>query len=147
MTERSKNDRKDENTINGLAIRLLGPFSLTLDGAPLTGLGTRKAEALLAYLVGHKRPFPRETLAELLWNDRDPQQAAANLRSLLSGLRRKLKPYLIVTRHTIGFNHDSDYWLDTAEFSSLPEMGDWRPEIGATLPISHLQSSSPVTFY
>ncbi len=83
---------------------------------PVSGLGTRKAEALLAYLVMQKRPFAREVLADLLWNDRPQDQALANLRSLLSGLRRKLKPNLIITRQTVAFDHDSDYWLDVAEF-------------------------------
>lgn len=100
-----------------LTIRLLGAIEIELDGKPLTGLGTRKAEALLAYLVSHKRPFSREQLADILWDDRSQTQALANLRSLLSGMRRKIKPWLLVTRHTVAFNHDSDYWLDTAEFS------------------------------
>ena len=83
----------------------------------ITGLGTRKAGALLAYLVMHKRPFSRERLADLLWDDRPQEQASANLRSLLSGLRRHLKPYLIITRQDVMFNHASDYWLDVTEFS------------------------------
>jgi DNA-binding SARP family transcriptional activator/predicted ATPase len=100
-----------------LTIRLLGAIEIELAGKPITGLGTRKAEALLAYLVCHKRPFSREQLADILWDDRSQTQALANLRSLLSGMRRQIKPWLIVTRHTVAFNHESDYWLDTAEFS------------------------------
>ncbi|NKQ35308.1 MAG: tetratricopeptide repeat protein [Chloroflexi bacterium] len=102
-----------------LIIRLLGAVEIELAGEPVTGLGTRKAEALLAYLVSHKRPFSREQLADLLWDDRSQKQALANLRSLLSGMRRKIKPWLSVTRQTAAFNHDSDYWLDTAELEKL----------------------------
>jgi len=122
-----------------LTIHLLGPLKIELNGRPLTDLGTRKAEALLAYLVCQQRPFPRESLAELLWEDRDPQQALANLRSLLSGLRSRLKPYLTITRHTVAFNHESDYWLDVAEFNQQLEIGDWRLETGQS-PVSNLQS-------
>ncbi|MCA9875377.1 MAG: tetratricopeptide repeat protein [Anaerolineales bacterium] len=122
-----------------LTIHLLGPPKIELNGRPLTDLGTRKATALLAYLVCQQRPFPRETLAELLWEDRDPQQALANLRSLLSGMRSKLKPFLIITRHTVAFNHASDYWLDVAEFNQHLEMEDWRLETGQS-PVSSLQS-------
>ena len=85
------------------------------------------ATALLAFLVCQTRPFSRETLAELLWDDRDPQQAQANLRSLLSGMRTRLKPYLTITRHTVAFNHESTYWLDTAEFLRLLQHEEAKP--------------------
>jgi len=124
---------------NLLTIHLLGPIKMELNGRPLTSLGTRKAEALLIYLVCQKRPFTRETLAELLWENRDPQQALANLRSLLSGMRSQLKPFLTITRHTIAFNHDSDYWLDVAEFNRQLESRDWRLET-AQSPVSNLQT-------
>lgn len=104
---------------NQLVIRLFGGVEIELAGRPLTDLGTRKADALLAYLVCHHRPFAREQLAELLWDEREQQQALANLRSVLSVLGRKLQPYLLITRQTVAFNHDSDYWLDTAEFERL----------------------------
>ncbi len=99
-----------------LKIHLLGGIEVTLNDKPVTGLGTRKAEGLLAYLACHKRPFPRELLADFLWDDREQGQALANLRSILSVLGRKLKPYLTITRQTVAFNHDSNYWLDITEF-------------------------------
>jgi len=111
-----------------LAIRLFGTLSIEMDNNLITSLGVRKAEALLIYLVCQKRPFPREALADLLWEDRAQDQALANLRSLLSGLNKQFKPFLTITRHTVAFNHDSDYWLDTAEFSQRLENGDWRLE-------------------
>lgn len=129
MSKRSKNDQKEKTLPPHLSIRLFGPISIELNDAPITNLGTRKAEALLAFLVSQQRPFPRETLAEMLWDDRPSAQALANFRSLLTGLRKQLKPFLLVTRHTVGFNHESDYWLDTAEFSQLLGIGDWRLEI------------------
>ncbi len=106
-----------------LRIRLLGGFSLELNGKPVSGLPSRKAEALLAYLVCHKRPFPREVLADFLWDDRPQDQTLANLRSLLSGMRRKLGDFLIVTRQNISFNHQANYWLDVAAFTAqLPPL-------------------------
>lgn len=118
-----------------LEITLLGGVAITRGGKPVTGLGTRKAEALLAYLVMQQRPFPRELLADLLWDDRPQDQALANLRSLLSGLRRRLGDYLIISRQTVAFNFDSDYWLDVAEFERLLKFEDSR------LKEAHHQSS------
>ena len=123
-----------------LAIHLLGPIKIELDGRPLTDLGTRKATALLAFLVCQTRPFSRETLAELLWDDRDPQQAQANLRSLLSGMRTRLKPYLTITRHTVAFNHESAYWLDTAEFLRLLQHEEAKPGPPGMLSAAGLQA-------
>lgn len=113
----------------GLSIRLFAGVSLTLSGQPLTELPTRKAEALLVYLVCHERPFSREQLADLLWDDRPQDQALANLRSILSSLRRSLRPYLTITRQTVAFNHESSYWLDTAEFAK--EIETWKLESGS----------------
>ena len=126
--------------IKHLTIRLFGVISIELGGVPVTGLGTRKADALLVYLVSQKRPFPREVLADLLWDDRPQDQALANLRSLLSGLKKQLKPFLIITRYTIGFNHDSDYWLDTEEFTELLKIEDQRLKLDTQSSIFNLQS-------
>ena len=54
-----------------LAIRLLGPFEVALDGEPVTQFETLKTRALLAYLAAEARsPHRREALAEMLWPDR-----------------------------------------------------------------------------
>ncbi len=101
-----------------LTIKLLGNVSVELGDELITGLPSRKAEALLVYLVCHERPFPREFLTNLYWNDRSQKQALANFRSVLSGLRHKLGSFLIITRQTVGFNHESDYWLDIKAFTA-----------------------------
>lgn len=98
-----------------LYIHLLGHFDLTLNDKPLR-LPSRKAEALFAYLVCQSRPLARETLATLFWDESTPEQAMANLRKLLSQLRKKVGDYLVVERQTAAFNDQSDYWLDVAEF-------------------------------
>ncbi len=108
-----------------LEIQLFGPVSIALDGVPVTGLRSRKAEALLVYLACQKRPYSREALADLLWDDRPQDQALANLRSLLSGLNKQLGAFLTVTRHTVSFNLEADYWLDADAFARLLGAGDW----------------------
>jgi DNA-binding SARP family transcriptional activator len=53
-----------------LAIRLLGPFRVTLDGESITGFESDRVHALLATLaVEADRPQRREKLVGLLWPD------------------------------------------------------------------------------
>ncbi|MCI0577457.1 MAG: tetratricopeptide repeat protein [Chloroflexi bacterium] len=115
-----------------LTIYLLGGVSFSLDGRPLAGFGSRTAEAVLIYLASHPQPLPRSLLADFFWDERDEPHALANLRAVLSLLRKEVADYLVVTRDTVAFNHAADYWLDTAEFErrlaplarSLPAPGD-----------------------
>lgn len=99
-----------------LAIFLCGGVRIERANAPVTGLASRKAEALLAYLVCTRRPHSREKLATLLWDDRPQAQALGNLSVLLTSLRQRLAPFLTITRQNVAFNLDSDHSLDTAEF-------------------------------
>lgn len=100
----------DENKT--LEIRLLGGLSLILDGDVLTGFKSRKAEALLAYLVLAKRPLSRTELAYFFWEESEEEQSRRNLRRTLSDLRQQLAPWITVTRHAIAFNFEAPYWLD-----------------------------------
>ena len=111
-----------------LSIRLLGPFDVTLDGTAVTGFVSDKVRALLAYLVMNPdQTLRRETLAGLLWPEFPEQSARASLRNALGILRRAIgdhdasPPYFLITRQSIRFNSDSDYWLDAAGFSSAVE--------------------------
>ena len=64
-----------------LSLSLLGAFQATLDGEPITGFGSAKTRALLAYLVIESdRPHRRETLAALLWPEQPDRVARINLR-------------------------------------------------------------------
>ena len=100
-----------------LTIRLLGDVSIQLDDEPLVGLPSRKAEALLIYLACTRRTVAREMLADLLWDDRPQVQALANLRSILSSLRRALGNHLHIARDAVAFNAESHHWLDTHAFA------------------------------
>jgi adenylate cyclase len=106
-----------------LTIRLLGPFRVTIEDAPITDFETEKSQALLAYLaVEAGRPHRRARLAEMLWPDRPEGAARANLRHALASLRRAIgdpqaaPPFLLATRQTIQFNDASDAWVDTEAF-------------------------------
>ncbi len=114
-----------------LEISLLGAFQVTRQGIPVTQFETTAARALLVYLVSHPGiTFGREVLADLLWQDQPRSEALHALRQTLNRLRRAVESdnsepaFLRVTRQTIEFNPDSDYWIDTQAFASLIEMMD-----------------------
>ena len=111
-----------------LALSLLGPFEVTLDGVPVTALDSLKARALLAYLaVEAGRPHSRDLLAKLLWPGWPDRSARTNLHNALANLREAIRdpeaapPHLLIARETIQFDPDSDYWLDVATFRALLE--------------------------
>ena len=99
-----------------LRLRLLGSPVLLLNGNPLEGLPSRAAEALLIYLAFHEQPVSREFLAEFLWGERTQEQALANLRSILSSLRKVAGDHLLVTRQTAAFNHLAPSFVDAVHF-------------------------------
>jgi DNA-binding SARP family transcriptional activator/predicted ATPase/uncharacterized protein HemY len=109
-----------------LKVALLGSFRATRDGNPITRFETEPARALLAYLVVQAgTPLRREVLADLLWPEQPRSEALHALRQTLNRLRRAIgdqeaaPPFLHITRRTIQFNPDSDYWLDVDAFTRL----------------------------
>jgi predicted ATPase/DNA-binding SARP family transcriptional activator len=109
-----------------LEISLLGSFQARLDGQPIAHFRADTVRALLAYLALHAQsPCRRERLAGLLWPDEPEPVARQNLRQVLSLLRKAIgdreatSPFLHVTRKTIQFNPESDYWLDVTAFTDL----------------------------
>jgi TolB-like protein len=72
-----------------LQIRLLGQLEVLRDGARVPLPASRKAVALLAYLLLAPRPVPREALCDLLWDG--PDDPRGELRWTLSRLRRALE--------------------------------------------------------
>nr|NIR03520.1 SARP family transcriptional regulator [Gemmatimonadales bacterium] len=105
----------------GLRLALLGGAEVQLDGAPVSGFYSSKAQALLFYLAvaTHPRevpPYTRSGLAGLLWADMPEADARTNLRQVLSNLRRLVGPHLDITRQSVAFKRDSSYWLDVEAF-------------------------------
>ncbi len=110
--------------ISSLQIKLLGNPLVLRGGQPLTNRLSKKALALLAYLVaGPSYAYRREELAGLLWGDIDENRAHYNLRRALWALRREINlpdsPHDVYVRFEEGhycFDRLSDYWLDVATF-------------------------------
>ncbi|MBU1746716.1 MAG: hypothetical protein KKA73_03430 [Chloroflexi bacterium] len=115
--------------MEGLELHLFGTFQATLDGAPLAGLRSDKARALLAYLVMESgRSHRRETLQDLLWGEYPAESARTSLRSALHNLRQVLAPLaaegapplLTITRQSVAWHpaHPACR-VDVAEFDAL----------------------------
>ena len=72
-----------------LSIRLLGPPEVSF-GEKSLRFGRKKALALLCYLATEGGRHSRRELAELLWPKSDERRARADLRSILTRLRKAL---------------------------------------------------------
>src|SRR5262245_47253036 len=87
-------------------LELLGGFSVRVDDGPALSRGTRKAQALIAYLaIPPGRAHSRDKLANLLWGDAGEEQARQSFRQTLVTLRRALPaaqpPILVVDMDTL----------------------------------------------
>lgn len=71
---------------NGFALHCRGDVRLYRDGADCTPK-SKKARALLAILAAEQRPLGRIKIIDLLWSDRQEEQARASLRTLLADLK------------------------------------------------------------
>ena len=115
-----------------LMLSLLGVFTASLDGQPLTDFGYDKVRALLAFLaVEARHSHRRERLCGLFWPESEPASARQNLSQALHHLRRVLgdtePAFLLTDRQEVRFNPDSDHWLDVAAFHTLVDVGNTTP--------------------
>jgi DNA-binding SARP family transcriptional activator/TolB-like protein len=136
----------DTRTGAQLTLRLLGGFQITTaDGRDVTPPG-KKLRALVACLaLPPDRGWSRERLTELLWGDRDEEQARASLRQALAELRRLLgDASLLADRETVAFD-PAAVSVDALEFTQRAARGEieraadlYRGDLldGVTLPDS-----------
>jgi DNA-binding SARP family transcriptional activator len=91
--------------LHRVEIRLLGELTVLRDGAPQPLPRSRKARALLGYLVATGRVHHREHLCDLLWDG--PADPRAELRWCLSRIRPALDEEcglrLVADREHVGF--------------------------------------------
>lgn len=108
-----------------LATRLsfLGVPSIERAGAPVQGFESRKALALLAYVVHQGAPVPRSQLAALFWPELSDERAGGNLRRALHNLASLLPGCLAVDRRTVGLSDPPACWIDTSALAELESQG------------------------
>lgn len=124
----------------GIEIGLLGTMSVLIDGRPLPKMRSRKAKWLLALLALRLgKPIGRTTLAGMLWPDTNGETARANLRAVVSELRRALgreaDRLQSIDRNTLAFDF-SGVEIDLAAFDAAIQVGNW--ETAATLYVGPL---------
>jgi DNA-binding SARP family transcriptional activator len=126
-----------------LQIHLFGSIRLYQAQQPNQIKLTRSVSNLLAFLLLHRyRLYPREVLAGVFWGNQGEEQARKSLSTAIWRLRRLLEPeaipkgtYLRTTSMgEVGFNQDSDHWLDVAVFEDkvshilAKKTGEMNPE-------------------
>jgi DNA-binding SARP family transcriptional activator len=98
-----------------LRVRVLGGAELAVGGRPLVELASAKAAALVVYLAVTGTGHSRSALAGLLWSDLPEATARANLRLVLTKLRRVLPEHLEVTRQAVALAPGRPVWVDAVE--------------------------------
>nr|WP_221374816.1 BTAD domain-containing putative transcriptional regulator [Actinoplanes polyasparticus] len=105
-----------------LAVHVLGPFLVTLDGVPAGLWHGGRNESLFAYLLTHRNPWPsRETLMHVFWPGSTPEAARNSLNVALHGVRRALRtvterPIVRFLGNRYGLDPAVRLWLDVDEF-------------------------------
>jgi predicted ATPase/DNA-binding SARP family transcriptional activator len=102
-----------------LRVRVLGGAELAVSGRPLVELASAKAAALVVYLAVTGTGHSRSALAGLLWSDLPEPTARANLRLVLTKLRRVLPEHLEVTRQAVALASGQPVWVDAVEVARV----------------------------
>lgn len=110
-----------------IAVRLLGPVELTVDGgAPPAELLWKKNLALLVYLaLSPRHTRTREHLIGLLWGDKDESAARHSLNEALRVLRRSVGEGAIQTDATAVKLGADAVTIDLDAFSRHESAGEW----------------------
>jgi DNA-binding SARP family transcriptional activator len=88
--------------VERVAVRLVGELDVRRYGpdsasAPATGLGSRKARRLFAFLAASRGQLvPTDRIVDVLWPDGPPRRPAQDVATLVSRLRAALGPGVIV---------------------------------------------------
>ena len=107
-----------------LRIRLFGAVRVSHADHPREERLSHAVQALLAWLVLNRRKtHAREALAGVFWGEQQEDRARSCLSTALWRLKQALEPdgvprgaYLISDPTAVGFNCDSEHWLDVAAF-------------------------------
>lgn len=113
-----------------LAASLLGSFELRFDGQLLADWHGTKGQAVLRYLVTHRRvPVARDVLIEALWPGISEEAGRRRLHQAVYSLRQTLRQAGAVRRYVVCVNGSYrldptlTIWTDVQEFDRLAAAG------------------------
>lgn len=121
-------------------IQLCGRITISIEGHRLeAGLSRGQGRLLFVYLVLNRmRPLSRDDVAAAIWPEQAPARAEANLRVLVSRLRRLLGANTIEGRSTLRLLLPEDTWVDTEvatrkihEAEAAVHVHDWTRAVPA----------------
>jgi class 3 adenylate cyclase/DNA-binding SARP family transcriptional activator len=98
-------------------VRLCGPLALEIDGRDaMAAVPAGQARSLLAYLLTREeRAAERAALVEVIWPSGAPKDPQADLRVILTRLRRALAPATLDGRPQLRLVLPAPIWLDVEE--------------------------------
>jgi len=111
-----------------LQVHLLGPFQVTVGGAPIEERRWQRPKSkllfkLLALQAQHQ--LHRDQAIELLWPEQEPETAAGNLYRMIHAVRRALEPhpapgttsqFIITQGHQVILRAPGNLWTDVEDF-------------------------------
>lgn len=116
--------------MSALRIELFGHARVTVSGSAMPLRLQKTCEALFVYLLLYSRPYcTRDQVIGAFWGDQDEGSARSCLNTALWRLRGALESspvmagkYLVaLPTGAIGFNWESDFWLDVRQFTTTLE--------------------------
>ncbi|MFC2064006.1 BTAD domain-containing putative transcriptional regulator [Chloroflexota bacterium] len=107
-----------------LEIRVLGNLTIKKNGEILDNFGSRKAEAILAYLVLEGGQHSRIGLATMFWPESSEKHALASLRVALSSLRKNVGEFIEINRDVVNIRQGVNVYLDMHDLEEKIARGD-----------------------
>ena len=115
-----------QESASGMAVRMLGPFDLSIEGRPVTQWRGQRTRSLMQFLATHRRrSVSRDELVAAVWPDVDEDSGRHRLHQGIYELRCTLRaadPHCSPIRcvdGTYGFDNQVPIWVDVEEFDDL----------------------------
>lgn len=120
-TQRSEREKEQGKPV---AFRILGPVEASREGTALKLDGEKQVTTLAALLIEHGRVVSDGSLIRLLWGERPPRTADAQVYTYVSRLRRQLSGAVAFHRIGAGYCMElNNASLDYDQFCLLSEIG------------------------
>jgi DNA-binding SARP family transcriptional activator len=111
---------------DGLAVRMLGTFDLTIDGRQVTHWHGYRTRSLMQFLTAHRlRGVSRDELIAAVWPDVDEDNGRHRLHQGIYELRSTLRAAdpdrspIVCVNGAYGFDRSVPIWVDVETFDSL----------------------------